>query len=428
MSILGAVLAGGRGSRLGGRKATAELAGRTLLDWTVELVGSVCDEVVVIAKPDTPLPPTSAAVWRSAPADFHPRHGLVSALRGAHGRPVLVVPCDMPLVPTALLETLIAMVEDGSAAAIPETGGYLQPLCAAYGPQALRELESAPEDEPLKHTLDRLEPAIIQADGVGELMLNINHPADLERAEELLDRRVDLAQAWDRAAEDWIAWARAEDHDHFFWRFVKPNLLDLLPEAAPGHGLTLDVGCGEGRLARELQGLGHRVLGIEPSPRLAAAAREADPPTQVLVADAASLPLDDGVVDIAVSTMSLLNIARLDQAIAEIGRVLSPEGCFCFVTAHPYATFATARRLLGDDRSYFGETVFSERRERSGLAMQFTDAHRPLSALTGALERAGLALEVLREPTPDGAYVAAYPEVAEWRRRPALLAGRAVRR
>jgi molybdopterin-guanine dinucleotide biosynthesis protein A/SAM-dependent methyltransferase len=426
VSVLGAVLAGGRGSRLGGRKATAELAGRPLLDWTVELVGSVCDEVVVVAKPDTPLPPTRVDVWRSEPADFHPRHGLVSALRGARGRPVLVVPCDMPLVPTALLETLIAMVEDGSAAAIPETGGHLQPLCAAYGPQALLELEAAPEDEPLKRTLDRLEPAVIQADGVGDLMLNINHPADLERAEQLLDLRIDLSAAWDRAAEDWIRWARAEDHDHVFWRFVRPALLGLLP-GEPGR-LTLDVGCGEGRLARELQGVGHRVLGIEPSPRLAAAAREADPPTQVLVADAASLPLDDGVVDLAVSTMSLLNIARLDQAIAEIGRVLSPDGCFCFVTAHPYATFASARRLLGGDRSYFGEAVFTERRERSGLAMQFTDAHRPLSALTGALERAGLVLETLREPTPDAAYVAAHPEVAEWRARPALLAGRAAKR
>ena len=36
MTPLGAVLAGGRGSRLGGRKATAEVLGRPLLDWTLE--------------------------------------------------------------------------------------------------------------------------------------------------------------------------------------------------------------------------------------------------------------------------------------------------------------------------------------------------------------------------------------------------------
>ena len=85
---LGAVLAGGRGSRLGGKKATAEVLGRPLLDWTLEALRRTVDEVVVIAKVATPLPPTDAPVWRSEPPDFHPRHGLVSALRGARGRPV----------------------------------------------------------------------------------------------------------------------------------------------------------------------------------------------------------------------------------------------------------------------------------------------------------------------------------------------------
>ena len=425
MKALGAVLAGGRGSRLGGRKAMAELNGRPLLDWTVELVREVVDDVVVIAKRDTPLPPTDAPVWRSEPDDFHARHGLVSALRGAEGRPVLVVPCDMPLVPPALLETLLAEIEAGRLAAIPEAGGHLQPLCAAYAASAYEELAGAPADEPLKHTLDRLRPAVIQADGVGELMLNVNHPADLERASQLLGMRVDLVEAWDRAAEEWITWARTPLHDHFYWSFVEPSLLQLLP--APPDGMTLDIGCGEGRLARALTAQGHQVVGVEPSPRLAAAAREADPPTQVLVADAARLPLDDRSVQLAVSTLSLLNIGRLERAIGEIARVLAPGGSFCFVTVHPSASWRSAKELLGEDTSYFRDTVFSERREREGLAMTFVDTHRPLSALTGALSRAGLLLESLSEPTPSAAYVEAHPEAGAYRTRPALLAGRALK-
>jgi SAM-dependent methyltransferase len=169
-------------------------------------------------------------------------------------------------------------------------------------------------------------------------------------------------------------------------------------------------------------------VGVEASPRLAAAAREAEPPTQVLVADAARLPLDDACADLAVSAMALLNIADLEEAIREVARVLVPGGRFAFVTAHPFATWTSARGQLGDDRPYFAEAVFTEQRERDGLAMAFTDAHRPLSALTGALERAGLTLEALREPVPDADHVAAHPEVAAWRQRPALLAGVAVRR
>ena len=417
---LGAVLAGGRGSRLGGRKATAEVLGRPLLDWTLEALGRAVDEVVVIAKVATPLPPTTAPVWRSEPPDFHPRHGLVSALRGARGRPVVVVPVDMPLVPASLIETLLGVVADGAPAAVPEAGGHIHPLCAAYHPSALEPLESADRDEPLKRTLDRLGAAIVPADGLGDRLLNINTPQDLLVAERLLDQRASLAGAWDAHAEDWIAWARSPDHDHYYWRFNRPRLLELLPE--PGR-LTLDVGCGEGRLARELQELGHTVLGVDASPRMAEAARAADPPIQVLVADANALPLDDGIADLAVACMSLLNIADLEGAVAEVARVLAPGGRFCFATMHPMSSHG---RVGGN--AYFAEQAFEETRERDGLRMTFHEVHRPLSALTRALERSGLLLEALREPVPDGDHVADHPEVARWRREPCFLHGRAVKR
>jgi molybdopterin-guanine dinucleotide biosynthesis protein A/SAM-dependent methyltransferase len=416
---LGAVLAGGRGSRLGGRKATAEVLGRPLLDWTLEALRRTVDEVVVIAKVATPLPPCDAPVWRSEPPDFHPRHGLVSALRGARGRPVVVVPVDMPLVPAALIETLLGVVEDGAPAAIPEAGGHIHPLCAAYHPSALAHLESADHDEPLKRTLDRLGAAIVPADALGNRLLNVNTPADLKVCERLLDAREGLSGAWDAAADDWIAWARSPDHDHFYWRFTRPRLLELLPP--PGR-LTLDIGSGEGRLSRELQGLGHSVLGIEASPRMADAARAADPPTQCLVADASALPLDDGVADLAIACMSLLNIADLDKAISEVARVLEPGGRFVFATVHPMSSFAASSA-----ESYFGETHFAETRERGGLRMTFHDLHRPLSALTGAMERAGLLVESLREPIPDAEHLAAHPEVAQWRRTPCFLHGRALK-
>ena len=421
---LGAVLAGGRGTRLGGRKAAAEVAGRTLLDWTVELVARVADDVVVIAKPGSVLPDTHVEVLRTEPEDFHPRHGLVSALRHADGRPALVVPVDMPLVPPALLHELLDRVDRGAPAAVPEAGGHLQPLCAAYGPRALEALEAAPADEPLKRTLMALDPAVVPADAFDERMLNVNQPDDLLAAELGLRGRTLLAEAWDEVADDWVRWARAPLHDHFFWRFVLPRLTEILP--APGR-LTVDLGCGEGRLARAMQADGHEVLGIESSPRRADAAGTADPPVRVEVADAAALPLEDGSADLVVASMSLLNIADVDRAIDEVGRVLAPGGRLCFATIHPLSSYAKVRELLGE-RSYFAEATFAETRERGGLRMTFTDAHRPLSALTDAFARAGLLIELLREPVPDAAHVAAHPEVARWRIEPMLLLGRAVRR
>jgi molybdopterin-guanine dinucleotide biosynthesis protein A len=188
LGALGAVLAGGRGSRLGGAKATAEVGGRPLLAWSLDALRAAVPDAVVIAKEATPLPPCDVPVHRDEPADFHPRHGLVSALRRGAGRPVVVVPCDMPLVPPALLEVLLDVVEDGAPAAIPRTEGRIHPLCAAYAPSALRELEAAEHDEPLTRTLESLGAAILDADAAADRMLNVNTRADLAVAEALLRR------------------------------------------------------------------------------------------------------------------------------------------------------------------------------------------------------------------------------------------------
>ena len=188
MTALGAILAGGRGARLGGAKATAEAGGRPLLAWSLDALREAVPEVVVIAKEATPLPPCDVPVHRDEPPDFHPRHGLVSALRRAAGRPVVVVPCDMPIVPPALLEVLLDVVEDGAPAAIPRSEGRLHPLCAAYAPGVLGDLEAAEHDEPLTRTLDRVGAVVLSADAAADRMLNVNTRADLGIAEILLRR------------------------------------------------------------------------------------------------------------------------------------------------------------------------------------------------------------------------------------------------
>ena len=83
---------------------------------------------------------------------------------------------------------------------------------------------------------------------------------------------VDLRHAWDLEATRWIAWARAPMHDGY-WRFHRDQFLELVPE--PGR-LTLDIGAGEGRLARDLLALGHNVVVIDAVGDMLTAARAAD--------------------------------------------------------------------------------------------------------------------------------------------------------
>ena len=111
--------------------------------------------------------------------------------------------------------------------------------------------------------------------------------------------RDDARDHWERQADAWIALTRS---DPDYELLNKPSFLDLVP--APGR-LTLDVGCGEGRLARELTALGHQVIGLDGSATLAQAADATVPRTPVALANATRLPIGSGVADLVVSFMVL---------------------------------------------------------------------------------------------------------------------------
>ena len=81
----------------------------------------------------------------------------------------------------------------------------------------------------------------------------------------------DLRAAWEEGASAFVAWARKPGHDSY-WLFHRDLFRELLPP--PGQR-TLDLGCGEGRLSRELKALGHDVAGVDASPTMLAAARAA---------------------------------------------------------------------------------------------------------------------------------------------------------
>src|SRR5262245_30466215 len=142
---------------------------------------------------------------------------------------------------------------------------------------------------------------------------------------------MDLREQWEAHAGQWIDWARAPGHDSF-WRYHRDQFLEILP--TPGR-CTIDIGCGEGRLARHLKALGHRLIALDASPTMVAAARDFDPSMDVRPADAAALPLEDASADLAIAFMSLQDIDAMDAAIREVARVLEPNGRFCLAIVHP---------------------------------------------------------------------------------------------
>lgn len=156
-------------------------------------------------------------------------------------------------------------------------------------------------------------------------------------------------------------------------------------------------------------------------PELGVAAWDADSGFDARVADAADMPFPDDRFDLAVASLSLMNMDDMPAVVDEVARVLRPGGRFCFSILHPINSWGDAGEV-----SYFQTVRYSERLERDDASMTVHDTHRPLSVYSGALAKAGLLVEQIVEPVPDDAYLTGHPDVERWRRRPGFLHLRAV--
>jgi SAM-dependent methyltransferase len=227
-----------------------------------------------------------------------------------------------------------------------------------------------------------------------------------------------LGEGWDRHAYEWIAWSRTPGLDSYE-NFHRDAFLPLVPRAGK---LTVDVGCGEGRVSRDLRALGHRVLAIDLSLAMSrAAATHPVAPVPAVVADAAWLPLATGIADCAVAFMSLHDIDHMPAAVQEIARILRVGGQLVMAIVHP---INSAGEFTGDradvdrpfviERSYLEPESYVDTFTRDGMTVTFHSEHRPLQAYTEALADAGFVIERLREPTNTD-------PAKPWRRVPLFL-------
>jgi SAM-dependent methyltransferase len=206
------------------------------------------------------------------------------------------------------------------------------------------------------------------------------------------------------------------------------QILPAIASGLRGARLVVDVGSGEGQVARRLQAGGADVVGIDPStPQVAQAARRGRGPSYLLAA-AGGLPFRDEVFDGAVACLVFEHIDDVDQAIAEVARVLVTGGRFVFLLNHPLLQTPGSGWI--DDQildppeqywrvgPYLPEAATIEEVQK-GVFIRFV--HRPLSRYLNALIRAGLHLERMDEPAPPAGFLAQAGEYLESATIPRLL-------
>jgi molybdopterin-guanine dinucleotide biosynthesis protein A len=161
------------------------LDGTTLVERAYRVLAAVCADVVV-ASAGRVLVPGAEHV------EDGPGQGPAAAVLGAAarrpGHALLVLACDLPRVPLALLERLVALPGDWVA---PRHQGGIEPLCALYRDRAIAALaEQVARGELALHRLESAPALVVRyLDAVAvedlgdprELFANVNSRRDLER-------------------------------------------------------------------------------------------------------------------------------------------------------------------------------------------------------------------------------------------------------
>ena len=194
--LTGAILAGGRSTRMGRDKAELMLtlpSGErlTMLQLVNRTLESVCDETLVVGGPAR-----AGVNARRVPDRFPgagPLAGILSALLAASSEHVFVVACDMPFVDSQAIKGLAALMDDHDAV-VPRIQGRFETLHAIYKTDcaaAIREVLDA-GDRRVRSFFSLINLRVVTEqefaliDPSGRSSMNVNYPEEFESAADRL--------------------------------------------------------------------------------------------------------------------------------------------------------------------------------------------------------------------------------------------------
>jgi len=232
------------------------------------------------------------------------------------------------------------------------------------------------------------------------------------------------AHLWEEQAEWWQeGFTEGADEEYV------EQIMPLAARWLDGHDRVLDVGTGEGQIARQCVARGATtVIGVDPTRAQIAAAASRGGGPRYARGGAHALPFAAEVFDAVVACLVFEHVTAVDDALAEVARVLRPGGRFAFFLNHPLLQTPNSGWI--DDHvldppeqywrigPYLHEDLTLEEVER-GIHIPFV--HRPLGRYVNAMPANGLLVRRMEEPSPPPGFLARSPEYPQGADYPRLL-------
>jgi molybdopterin-guanine dinucleotide biosynthesis protein A len=142
LPITGAVLCGGRSSRMGRPKAFLPYDGRTIIERRFTQMRELFAEVVLVANDPDAYSHFSVDVVKDIIPNRGPLVGILSALLVSQFEHTFVIACDMPLVDNKLMRAM-AQQRHGTDVLVLSHDEGVEPLLGVYSKRCVQPLEES---------------------------------------------------------------------------------------------------------------------------------------------------------------------------------------------------------------------------------------------------------------------------------------------
>ncbi len=190
------------------------------------------------------------------------------------------------------------------------------------------------------------------------------------------------------------------------------QIVPIAAELLRGSERILDVGAGEGQLARIAAAQGSQVVASDVTWNQILVAKQRGGGPSFVRNGAAQLPFADGSFDAVLACLVFEHISDVDDAINEVARVLEPGGRFVFMLNHPLLQTPNSGwiddQILDPPEQYWriGDYLIeAETIEEVQKDVFIPFIHRPLSRYVNAMAEAGMLIQRMIEPAPPSGFL-----------------------